>query len=118
MKSKYNIDPDIRHYGCMVDLLGKAGRLEEAEELIRSMPMKADVVIWGMLLSACKTHRNITIGERAAENLAKLDPSHGPSRILLSNLYADVGRWEDAFLVRRVMQSHRMHRLPGYSGVV
>jgi hypothetical protein len=80
--------------------------------------MKADVVIWGMLLSACKTHRNITIGERAAENLAKLDPSHGPSRILLSNLYADVGRWEDAFLVRRVMQSHRMHRLPGYSGVV
>nr|TKS04722.1 pentatricopeptide repeat-containing protein [Populus alba] len=77
MKSKHNIDPDIRHYGCMVDLLGKAGRLEEAEELIRSMPMKADVVIWGMLLSACKTHRNITIGERAAENLAKLDPSNG-----------------------------------------
>ncbi|KAJ6722053.1 PENTATRICOPEPTIDE REPEAT-CONTAINING PROTEIN [Salix viminalis] len=118
MKSKHNIDPDIRHYGCMVDLLGKAGRLEEAEELIRSMPMKADVVIWGMLLSACKTHRDIIMGERAAENLAKLEPSHGPSRVLLSSLYADVGRWEDAFLVRRVMQSHRMHRLPGYSGVV
>ncbi|KAF9673317.1 hypothetical protein SADUNF_Sadunf10G0011500 [Salix dunnii] len=118
MKSKHNIDPDIRHYGCMVDLLGKAGRLEEAEELIRSMPMKADVVIWGMLLSACKTHGDLIMGERAAENLAKLEPSHGPSRVLLSNLYADVGRWEDAYLVRRVMQSHRMHRLPGYSGVV
>ncbi|EEF45402.1 pentatricopeptide repeat-containing protein At5g19020, mitochondrial [Ricinus communis] len=117
MKSEHSIDPDIKHYGCMVDLLGRAGRLEEAEEMIRSMPMKADVVIWGTLLAACRTHGNVDVGERAAENLARLEPSHGASRVLLSNMYADAGKWEDAFLVRRAMQSHRMQRLPGYSGV-
>ncbi|KAJ9154384.1 hypothetical protein P3X46_027726 [Hevea brasiliensis] len=117
MKSVHNINPDIKHYGCMVDLLGRVGRLEEAEEMIKSMPMKADVVIWGTLLSACRTHGNVDVGERAAENLARLEPSHGASRVLLSNIYAGAGKWEDAFLVRRAMRSHRMQRLPGYSGV-
>ncbi|KAK9289043.1 hypothetical protein L1049_017514 [Liquidambar formosana] len=118
MKGVYNVDPNIKHYGCMVDLLGRAGRLEEAEKLIRSMPMKADVVIWGTLLAACRTHGNVEIGERAAESLATLDTSHGASRVLLSNIYADAGRWDDSFLVRRAMQSQRMKKSPGYSGVV
>ncbi|XP_031273891.1 pentatricopeptide repeat-containing protein At5g19020, mitochondrial [Pistacia vera] len=118
MKSVYNIDPDIKHYGCMVDLLGRAGRLEKAEEMIMSMPMKADVVIWGTLLAASRTHGNVEIGERAAKSLAGLEPSHGASRVLLSNIYADAGRWEDAFLVRKVMRSNGMKRLPGCSGVV
>ncbi|OAY55859.1 pentatricopeptide repeat-containing protein At5g19020, mitochondrial [Manihot esculenta] len=117
MKIVHDIDPDIKHYGCMVDLLGRAGRLEEAEEMIRSMPVKADVVIWGTLLAACRTYGNVDVGERAAENLARLEPSHGASRVLLSNIYADAGKWEDAFLLRREIQSHRMQRLPGYSGV-
>ncbi|XVE84829.1 hypothetical protein DITRI_Ditri17bG0044000 [Diplodiscus trichospermus] len=117
MKSIYNIDPGIKHYGCMVDLLGRAGRLEEAEKMIRSMPMKADVVIWGTLLAACRTHENVEIGEKAAENLARLDPDHGGVKVLLSNLYADAGRWEDVLSVRRVMQSQRMKKSPGYSGV-
>ncbi|KAF5736814.1 pentatricopeptide repeat-containing protein [Tripterygium wilfordii] len=118
MKSEHNIDPDIKHYGCMVDLLGRAGRLQEAEEMIESMPMKADVVIWGTLLAACRTHANVDVGEKAAENLARLEPSHGASRVLLSNIYADAGRWDDARLVRSNMQSNRMKRLPGFSGVV
>ncbi|KAI3469505.1 hypothetical protein Pfo_026168 [Paulownia fortunei] len=118
MKTIYGLEPNIKHYGCMVDLLGRAGRLQEAEELIKSMPMKADVIIWGTLLAACKMYGNTDIGERAAENLAKVEPSHGPSRVLLSNLYADVGRWDDAFLVRRAMQRGKLSRSPGYSGVV
>ena len=118
MKNVYNIEPDIKHYGCMVDLLGRAGRLEEAENLIKSMPMEADIVIWGTLLAACRTHGNVEIGERAAESLARLEPSHGASRVLLSNLYADAGRWEEAFLVRRGMQVLRMMKSPGCSGVV
>lgn len=118
MKSIYNVDPNIKHYGCMVDLLGRAGRLEEAEELIRSMPMKADVVIWGTLLAACRIHGNVEVGERAAESLAGVEPSHGAGRVLLSNIYADAGMWEDAGLVRRVMQSQRLTKLPGYSGVI
>ncbi|KAL3812721.1 hypothetical protein ACJIZ3_013989 [Penstemon smallii] len=118
MKRLYHVEPNIKHYGCMVDLLGRAGRLDEAAELIKNMPMKADVVIWGTLLAACKMHGNTDIGERAAHNLAKVEPSHGPSRVLLSNVYADVGRWDDAFLVRKAMQSDKLSRSPGYSGVV
>lgn len=118
MKNVYNIEPDIKHYGCMVDLLGRAGRLEEAEELIKSMPMKADIVIWGTLLAACRTHGNVEVGERAAQNLARLEPSHGAGRVLLSNIYADAGRWEEAFLVRRDMQVQRLKKSPGCSGVV
>ncbi|KAA8548582.1 hypothetical protein F0562_000266 [Nyssa sinensis] len=118
MKGLHGVDPNIKHYGCMMDLLGRAGRLAEAEELIKSMPMKADVVIWGTLLAACRTHGNVEIGERAAEGLARVQPSHGAGRVLLSNIYANAGRWEDAFLVRRAMQSQRMMKSPGYSGVV
>lgn len=118
MNGIYGIQPNIKHYGCMIDLLGRAGRLKEAEELIKSMPMKADAVIWGTLLAACKTHGNTDIGERAAENVAKVEPSHGPSRLLLSNIYADVGRWHDALLVRRAVQDGNLSRSPGYSGVV
>ncbi|PIN20628.1 hypothetical protein CDL12_06690 [Handroanthus impetiginosus] len=118
MKTIYGLEPNIKHYGCMVDLLGRAGRLTEAEELIKMMPMKADVVVWGTLLAACKMYGDTDIGERAAKNLAVVEPSHGPSKVLLSNLYADVGRWDDAFLVRRAMQEGKLLRSPGYSGVV
>ncbi|KAH6755546.1 mitochondrial editing factor 18 [Perilla frutescens var. hirtella] len=118
MKTAYGLEPNIKHYGCMVDLLGRAGRLKEAEELVKTMPMEADVIIWGTLLAACKMHENTDIGERAAQNLAKMEPSHGPSRVLLSNLYADAGRWDDAFLVRSAMHGEKLARSPGYSGVV
>ncbi|KGN47265.1 pentatricopeptide repeat-containing protein At5g19020, mitochondrial [Cucumis sativus] len=118
MKTQHGVEPNIKHYGCLVDLLGRVGRLREAEEIVRTMPMKADVVIWGTLLASSRTHGEVEIGERAAENLARLQPSHGPGRVLLSNLYADAGLWEDAALVRRAIQSQRMIRSPGYSGVV
>ncbi|KAM1281310.1 hypothetical protein ACFX2H_021802 [Malus domestica] len=87
MKNVYNVEPNIKHYGCMVDLLGRAGRVEDAEKMIRSMPMKADVVIWGTLPG------NLERGEMASESLTRLQPSHGPVRVLLSNLYADAGKW-------------------------
>lgn len=118
MKNVYNIEPNIKHYGCMLDLLGRAGRVEEAEEMIKKMPMKADVIIWGTLLAASKTNGNVVIGERAAENLSRLQPSHGASRVLLSNIYADAGRWEEAFLVRREMQMAKLKKSPGCSRVV
>ncbi|XP_065863442.1 pentatricopeptide repeat-containing protein At5g19020, mitochondrial [Euphorbia lathyris] len=117
MKRIHNVDPGIKHYGCMVDLFGRAGRVEEAEEMIRKMPMNADVVIWGTLLAACRTHGNVDVGERAAEELARLEPSHGGSKVLLSNIYADAGKWEDAWLIRRAMQSCKIQNLPGYSEV-
>ncbi|KAM0985101.1 hypothetical protein ACFX13_012635 [Malus domestica] len=118
MKNVYNVEPNIKHYGCMVDLLGRAGRVGDAEKMIRSMPMKADVVIWGTLLAACRTHGNLEIGEMAAKSLTRLQPSHGPVRVLLSNLYADAGKWEKAFSERRAMQSLKLERSPGHSDVV
>lgn len=118
MKNVYNIEPNIKHYGCMVDLLGRAGRLDEAEEMIKSMPMKADVVIWGTLLAASRNYGNIEMGEKAAENLSKAEPLHGPGKILLSNLYIDAGRLDDAAFVRREMQNQRLTRSPGYSGII
>ncbi|KAI3797290.1 hypothetical protein L1987_32546 [Smallanthus sonchifolius] len=118
MKSVYNIEPNIKHYGCMVDLLGRAGRLNEAEEMIKNMPMKADVVIWGTLLAASRNYGNVEMGEKAAENLANAEPSHGPGRILLSNIYVDVGRLDDAAFVRHEMQTQKLTRSFGYSGVI
>ncbi|XP_024969061.1 pentatricopeptide repeat-containing protein At5g19020, mitochondrial [Cynara cardunculus var. scolymus] len=118
MKNVYNIEPSVKHYGCMVDLLGRAGRLEEADEVIKSMPMEADVVIWGTLLAASRNYGNVEMGELAAKSLSKADPSHGPARILLSSLYIDAGRLDDAAFVRREMKSQRLTRSPGYSGVI
>lgn len=117
MKNVYKISPNIKHYGCMVDLLGRAGRLQEAEEMIRNMPMEADVVIWGTLLAASATHGDVERGERAAERLASLDKSHGASRVLLRNLFADAGRWEDVLGVQKATHGQVMIRLPGASGV-
>lgn len=117
MKVLYDVDPDVKHYGCMVDILGRAGRIQEAEELIRTMPLEADAAVWGALLSACRTRGNVDIGEWAAQNLENLQPTHGPCRVLLSNMYADAGRWHDAFSARRVIYSQGLKRLPGCSGV-
>ncbi|WOL14383.1 hypothetical protein Cni_G23163 [Canna indica] len=118
MRKDYNIEPTIKHYGCMVDLLARAGCLEEAEQLIKSMPMEADVMIWGSMLASARTYGNIEIGERAAESLARLEPRHGAARILLSNIYADAGRWSDVFQVRKAMQSSGLNKTPGYSGIL
>ncbi|RWW56903.1 hypothetical protein BHE74_00036346 [Ensete ventricosum] len=117
MRREYNIEPTIKHYGCMVDLLARAGCLEEAERVIESMPMEADVMIWGSMLASARTHGNVEIGERAAESLARLEPTHGAARILLSNIYADSGRWSDVFMVRKAMQSRRLGKTPGWSGI-
>ncbi|XP_062211142.1 pentatricopeptide repeat-containing protein At5g19020, mitochondrial-like [Phragmites australis] len=118
MMREYGIQPTIKHYGCMVDLLGRAGYLEEAEQLIEMMPMKADVVIWGSILSAGRAQGNVTLGEKAAEELAKLDQSHGASKVALSNIYADAGRWNNVSVVRNKLQDEISERLAGSSGIV
>ncbi|CAA6654116.1 unnamed protein product [Spirodela intermedia] len=118
MKNAYKIEPTIKHYGCMVDLLGRAGLLEEAHQLVVAMPMEPDVVIWGTMLAASRTHGNVEIGEKAVRGLTSLEPNHGASKVLLSNIYADAGRWEDVLLVRQAMQARGLKKLPGCSGVV
>lgn len=118
MRREYGIPPTIKHYGCMVDLLGRAGYLEEAERLIKTMPVKSDVVIWGSILAAARSHGNVALGEKAAEELAKLDPNHGASKVALCNIYADAGRWNNVSVVRKELRYENLERLSGSSGVV
>ncbi|KAF5195916.1 Pentatricopeptide repeat-containing protein [Thalictrum thalictroides] len=115
MTDIYRIEPNIKHYGCMVDVLSRAGLLQEAEELITKMPVKPDAIIWGSLLSACSKHVNIEMGERAAKRIIELDPSDSGSYILLSNTYASSGRYEDAIDARRSMKEGRVYKEPGCS---
>ncbi|CAL9101155.1 unnamed protein product [Musa textilis] len=117
MMHKYGFKPTLRHYTCMVDLLGRSGCLDEAETLIRSMPIPADAVIWKTLLSACKTHKNAEMAERVAECVLRLDPQDSASYVLLSNIRATTARWIDVSEVRRAMREKRVRKEPGISWV-
>ncbi|RLM58490.1 pentatricopeptide repeat-containing protein [Panicum miliaceum] len=113
----FGIAPGIQHYGCMVNLLGGAGLLSEAEEMIRGMKCKADTMIWGALLTACKNHGDVEIGERVVVEMLKLDPSNHGVYVVLSNLYAEAGRWQDVDKLRKVMKGERLSKIPGASTV-
>eukprot|EP00253_Pinus_taeda_P006172 PITA_06172 len=95
MNECYNIKPSLEHYNCMVDLLGRAGYFEEAQDFISKMPIKPDVNVWRCLLSACRIHNNVELGERVAEYLFELEPKNAAHYTLLSNIYAAAGRWGD-----------------------
>jgi pentatricopeptide repeat protein len=105
------------HYACMVDLLGRAGLMEEAVELIKGLPIVPDANVWGALLGACRIYGNVELGCWAAEHLFKLKPQHCGYYILLSNMYAEAGRWEEANRVRDLMKSRGVKKNPGYSWV-
>lgn len=96
MKQDYCITPRVDHYACMVDLLGRAGHLDEAQELIKNMPLAPNAGVWGALLGACRIHGNIELAKYAAERLFELEPEDAGNYILLSNIYAAGGRWDDA----------------------
>ncbi|KAH6820075.1 hypothetical protein C2S53_013649 [Perilla frutescens var. hirtella] len=115
MVKDYNIEPNIKHYGCLVDLLGRAGLLKEAEELIDTMPMTPDVATWGALLGACKKHGDKEMGERIGRKLIELQPEHDGFHVLLSNIYASKGNWENVLEVREIMMRHGVVKTPGCS---
>ncbi|KAF5203496.1 Pentatricopeptide repeat, partial [Thalictrum thalictroides] len=96
MKEVYKIAPGVEHYGCMVDILGRGGRIEEAWDLIRNMPMKPDAFVFKSLLSACTSYGNLNCAEWAAKKLIELNQDSGTPYILLGNVYARVGKWADA----------------------
>ncbi|XP_058078474.1 pentatricopeptide repeat-containing protein At4g14170-like [Magnolia sinica] len=112
-----NIRPTQMHYACMVDLLGRAGLMKEAAEFIRDMPVEPDANVWGALLGACRVYGNIELGRWAAEHLFVLKPEHSGYYMLLSDIYAKAGRWEDANGVRELMKSRGVKKNPGCSWV-
>lgn len=118
MKHLWGIVPKIEHYGCLIDLLGRAGHLERAFEVTKRMPMEPDVVIWRALLSACRIHGDVGLGERIIDHITQLDPaSHGGGYVLLSNLYASLGRWEKVAGVRNSMRKGGNESSPGCSWI-
>lgn len=115
MVQKYGLKPQVKHHTCIVDLLGRAGRLLEAEAFIRSMPLKPDVVIWKTLLSACKVHKNPDMAERICEEILKIDPQDSASYVLLANTQASAKRWLDVSDVRKTMRERMVKKEPGIS---
>ncbi|KAL0904441.1 hypothetical protein M5K25_026552 [Dendrobium thyrsiflorum] len=111
------INPTAEHYSCMVDMLGRAGQVVEAFELIRNMPVEADAVVWGALLGACRIHKNLEIAEIAAKKLLQLEAWNSGPYILLSNIYASTGRWEDVAKLRKAMSLRSVSKSPGCSWI-
>eukprot|EP01018_Ginkgo_biloba_P030321 Gb_23084 [translate_table: standard] len=117
MVRDYGISPGLEHFACMVDLLGRAGKLDEAYNFIKKMPIEPDAAVWGALLGACKIHSNIEIGQRVADHLLELKPGNAGFYVLLSNIYADAGRWDDVAKVRVIMKDSRVKKSPGCSWI-
>eukprot|EP01018_Ginkgo_biloba_P023373 Gb_39406 [translate_table: standard] len=115
MSQDYCITPKVEHYACMVDLLGRAGHLNEAHGFIKKMPLEPDAAVWGALLGACRIHCNIKLGEYVAERLFKLEPENAGWYVLLSNIYAVAGKWVDVAKVRRMMNDRGLKKKPGSS---
>ena len=114
---QHGLSPQIVHYGCMVDLLGRAGKLEEALDIIESMPMRPNGIIWGSLLAACRTHKNIDMATFAAERLAEVAPEKTGIHILLSNIYASAEKWDDVANVRLQLKEKGVQKMPGSSSI-
>ncbi|KAF3778069.1 Pentatricopeptide repeat-containing protein [Nymphaea thermarum] len=118
MKQIYGIEPCAEHYGCVIDLLGRAGKLMEAKDLIERMSIKPTRSIWGAMLNACRVHQNVEIAEIASRELLKIEPEEDGGYIILSNIYASVGRWRDADIVRQTMENRGVRKVAGQSAVV
>jgi pentatricopeptide repeat protein len=103
MVRDYHIDPTIQHFTCMVDLLGHCGRLDEAYNIIMQMRVMPDSGVWGALLNSCKIHGNIELGEVALEKLIELEPDDSGNYVILSNIYAQAGKWEGVARLRKLM---------------
>ncbi|KDP29416.1 hypothetical protein JCGZ_18337 [Jatropha curcas] len=115
MVDDYSIPPQIEHYGCMVDLLARAGLLPQAMDFVKKMPMEPDAVIWASLLGACRVYKNVELAELALEKLVKFEPKNPANYVMLSNIYGDLGRWKDVARLKVAMRDTGFKKLPGCS---
>ncbi|KAI9078508.1 hypothetical protein K1719_039533 [Acacia pycnantha] len=115
MTKVYGIVPEKEHYGCMVDLLSRAGHFREVQRLIETMSIKPNLAIWGSLLNGCHIHGNIGVANQVKARLTELEPGKSGLHILLSNIYAMAGRWEDVNLIRKVMKHKKIAKAVGHS---
>ncbi|RYR63047.1 hypothetical protein HN873_012099 [Arachis hypogaea] len=114
MQNQFLIQPQLEHYGTMVDLLGRSGLLDDAYDMIKAMPIEPDVVIWRALLSACRNHRKKELGEVAIANISRLESG---DFVLLSNMYCSLKNWDSAERVRQMMKKGGVHKKQGKSWI-
>lgn len=117
MSHVLSVTPTVEHYGCMVDLLARAGLLVEAQNLIQGMPMKANAIVWGALLGGCRLHRETRLAEHVLKQLIELEPWNSGHYVLLSNIYSASRRWDEAEKIRSTLNEKGMQKLPGCSWV-
>ncbi|KAJ4973357.1 hypothetical protein NE237_006531 [Protea cynaroides] len=115
MIDNHQMRPRTDHYTCIVDLVGRAGRLEEAYELIKMMPFEPNHAVWGALLGASVIHEDVKLGEVAAKQLFELEPDNTGNYVLLAKIYAAVGRWQDAENIRSMMNEMGLRKTPAHS---
>ncbi|KAJ4707909.1 Pentatricopeptide repeat-containing protein [Melia azedarach] len=113
MKRDFGVVPKIEHYGCMVDMLCRAGLVKEAFEFVQKMPIQANAIIWRTVISACCAHGELKLGERITKWLIGNDPMHESNYVLLSNIYAKMFHWEKKTKIREVMDKRGMKKIPG-----
>ncbi|XP_015574346.1 pentatricopeptide repeat-containing protein At4g33990 [Ricinus communis] len=117
MQEEYGIKPILKHYGCIVDLYGRAGDLEMAYKFIKDMPIQPDASMWGALVGACRIYGNVELGKYASACLFEVDSENAGYYVLLSNIYATVGKWEGADKVRALARDRGLRKTPGWSSV-
>ncbi|KAG4939061.1 hypothetical protein GLYMA_16G115600v4 [Glycine max] len=115
MVDDYSIVPQIEHYGCMVDLLGRAGLIDKAVDIVRKMPMEPDAVIWAALLGACRMYKNVEMAELALQRLIELEPNNPGNFVMVSNIYKDLGRSQDVARLKVAMRDTGFRKVPGCS---
>ncbi|KAL9324242.1 hypothetical protein ACSQ67_009099 [Phaseolus vulgaris] len=117
MGREYGIEPRIEHYGCLIDLLGRAGRFDEAMEVVNCMSMEPDEVVWGSLLNGCKVHGRSDLAEFAAKKLVEIDPHNGGYGIMLANVYGELGQWDEVRNLWRTLKQQKSYKIPGCSWI-
>lgn len=115
MVKDHKIEPSQEHFSCVVDMLGRAGRVKEAEEFLGRIPGGPGLSTLQSLLGACRIYGEVEIGERVAEALMKMEPSESGSYVLMSNLYAERGEWQKAAKLRKGMRERRVKKEVGFS---
>ncbi|OVA14516.1 Pentatricopeptide repeat [Macleaya cordata] len=117
MSKTYGIQPEIEHYSCLVDVLGRAGLVEKAENLIESMPFEPSASMYRALLGACRVQGDSETGKRVAFRLLVLEPFDSAAYVLLSNIYAAANRWDKVADARKMMKERNVKKDPGYSWI-
>lgn len=115
MKEDYGLEPAMDHYSAVVDLLGRSGKIDDAWNFIQQMPIKPGITVLGAMLGACKIHKNVKFGEKAADKLFELQPDDGGYHVLLANMYASASMWDKVAKVRAAMEKKGLRKTPGCS---